>query len=112
MNDVVLGLFEHTEAGARALKAVLEAGVSPGAIVVVGDLGIPAGEAGAMHHVTLDALGVPRAEREVFMDGIRSGGVVLAVRGDVDAMGVMRECGALRVERVGGGGVVGSHNLA
>ena len=53
---MILGLFVHTDDGAKALKQVLVAGIGTEAIAVIGDLGIPAGEAGAMHHVTLDTL--------------------------------------------------------
>ena len=66
---MILGLFEHTDAGSKALKQVLEMGVAFEAIAVVGDLGIAAGEAGSMHHVTLDRLHVPAAQRGMFMEG-------------------------------------------
>jgi hypothetical protein len=99
---MVLGLFQHTEDGAKALAEVLRGGVATEAIRVVGDLGIPAGEAGAMHHVTLDTLHVPGVQRGMFMEGIREGGVVLAVDRDaaaaVDVEGILRRQGALLVE--------------
>ena len=110
---MVLGLFGHKDQGSRALRAVLGMGVEVDAIAVVGDLGIPAGEAGAMHHVTLDRLHVPTEQRDRFMDGIRSGGVVLAVSGAaVGVADVLREHGAELVEDTPDLGPGVSHNLA
>ena len=110
---MVLGLFAHTDAGSAALRDVLAAGVSPDAVAVVGDLGIPAGEAGSMHHVTLDRLHVPAEQRGRFMDGIRSGGVVLAVAGAAPGVQeVLRWHGALLVEETPDGESGVSHNVA
>ena len=109
---MVLGLFEHTDQGSKALKEVLLAGVPVESVAVVGDLGIPAGQAGAMHHVTLDTLGVPAEQRGRFMEGIREGGVVLAVKdAAANVEDVLRRAGAVLVERTQPGAAV-SHNLA
>jgi hypothetical protein len=114
-NGVLVALFAHTGQGADALRELLAVGVPHGAIQVIGDLGAPAGTIGAMHHVTFDVLHIPKEQRESFMDGIRSGGVVLAVRA-VDAgeavEQVLRGHGALVVERTSGVEKNPSHNLA
>ncbi len=111
---MVLGLFGHTDQGSRALKEVLGLGVDSETIAVIGDLGIPAGEAGAMHHVTLDRMHVPAAQRDRFMDGIRGGGVVLAVSGAASAgvAEVLRRHGAELVEETPDAGAATSHNVA
>jgi hypothetical protein len=72
---MIVCLFGHTAQGEGALKQLLEAGLPKSDLQVVGDLG----EAGQLRHVTFDALHLPVAERELFMDTVRAGGVVLAV---------------------------------
>ncbi len=106
-------LFVHTGQGEAALKELVAAGVAHEALAVIGDLGEPAGSAGAEMHVTLDRLGVPGELRGLFMDTIRDGGVVLGVAEDLigveEVERVGEKCGALRVVR--GVGSVGSHNV-
>ena len=76
MTDVLL-LFAHTKQGNHALADLLKAGVPHTALRVIGDLGGPAGEAGAEQHVTLDTLHVPAELRGLVMDTVRDGGVLL-----------------------------------
>ena len=78
-DEEMILLFRHTSQGNKALRELDEAGVAHEAIRVVGDLGAATSQAGAERHVTLDRLHVPAEERELFMEVIRSGGVVLAV---------------------------------
>ena len=108
-------LFRHTAQGNKALRELDEAGVAHEAIRVVGDLGAATGEPGAERHVTLDRLHVPAKERDLFMDVIRSGGVVLAVDLQVvdpeflDAVAVRHD--AMRTTRTSGAAAVASHNV-
>ncbi len=76
---MILCLFAHTSQGDAALQDLLAAGVPHGDVRVVGDLGPAVSTPGAERHVTFDALHLPAAERELFMDTLRAGGVVLAV---------------------------------
>ncbi len=110
---MLLGLFEHTADGEKALGDVLGAGVAAAEVCVVGDLGVAAGEPGAMRHVTLDALHVPGEQRARFMDGVRGGGVVLAVRGEgVGVEEILKRRGASLVETTSEVGSNPSHNDA
>jgi hypothetical protein len=109
---MILGLFAHTDQGSKALREVLASGVPSEAVRVAGDLGIPAGQAGAMHHVTLDTLHVPAQQRSLFMDGIREGGVVLAVEGSpVGIEEILRRHGAKLVEQTSEAAANPSHNV-
>ena len=112
----MLLLFAHTAQGNKALAELDEAGVSHEAIEVVGDLGAAMSQPGAERHVTLDALHVPAEERQIFMETIRDGGVVLAVNTDVVDAGFVEMVGekhdAMRVTRVVLDGANGSHNAA
>ena len=114
--DFVLCLFAHTAEGEAALGEFRTAGIAQGAIQVIGDLGPPAGEPGAEHHVTFDALHVPAADRTLLMDTIREGGVVLAVdAGVVDVGFAERVAGvhhALRVLHTSSASRNPSHNAA
>ena len=115
MTDLLL-LFAHTKQGNHALDDMLEAGVPHAALQVVGDLGRPAGEAGAEQHVTFDTLHVPAALRGLVMDTVREGGVLLAVdTGVVSADEVERvgaKYGVLRVIRSSDTAPNASHNAA
>ena len=76
---MIVCLFAHTSQGEGALKELLEAGVPHAEVRVIGDLGPAVSTPGAERHVTFDALHLPVAERELFMDTVRAGGVVLGV---------------------------------
>lgn len=109
----LVGLFGHTGQGNEALTELLANGVAHEAIQVIGDLGAPAGQAGAMHHVTFDVLHISKEQRGQFMDGIRAGGVVLAVLGaGVAVEETLRKHEALVVERTDSKAGVVSHNVA
>ena len=113
---LILLLFAHTSEGNAALAGLLEAGVSHEAIRVAGDLGPAVSQPGAERHATLDALHVPAPERQIFMDTIRAGGVVLAVDASiVDTAFVehlQQKHSAMRITRTSGDGAHGSHNAA
>ena len=110
----MLLLFEHTAQGNKALRELDDAGVAHDAIRVVGDLGPPAGQPGAERHVTLDRLHVPAEERQIYMETIRDGGVVLGVdMRVVDAAFAERvgeKHGAMRMTRSSGAVANPSHN--
>ncbi len=102
-------LFAHTAQGNKALAELDQAGVPHEAIQVVGDLGAAVSQPGAERHATLDALHVPAEERQIYMETIRDGGVVLGVNNSLvdevfleqvgarhDAMRVTRSSGAVR----------------
>jgi hypothetical protein len=112
---ILVALFAHTSQGTDALRELLAVGVPHGSIQVIGDLGAPAGQADAVHHVTFDVLHLPKEQRGQFMDGIRSGGVVLALKevdSDEAVEKVLRGHGALVVERISGVEKNPSHNVA
>ena len=107
---MIVCLFAHTSQGDGALKELLEAGVPHADVCVIGDL-VPAG---AERHVTFDALHLPAAERELFMDTIRGGGVVLGV--EWENVGFVEKVAwshnALKMLQVSAAGVNPSHNAA
>ena len=101
--EEMLLLFKHTSQGEKALADLDDAGVTHETVRVVGDLGAAVSQPGAERHVTLDALRVPAEERQIFMETIRDGGVVLAVNTDVVDAGFVEKVGmghdAMRVTR-------------
>ena len=109
-------LFAHTTQGNKALAELVEAGVPHEAIQVVGDLGAAVSQPGAERHVTLDALHVPAEERQIYMDTIRDGGVVLAADTSLVDDGFLKQVGerhdAMRVTRSSGAVRNVSHNVA
>lgn len=111
---MLVSLFTHTAQGTAALRDVLAHGVGHGAIHVIGDLGAAAGSAGAEQHVTFDVLHLPVAERGLYMDTIRAGGVVLAVQTEAlaaaDFERIAAKHDALSVIRTGADGSNPSHN--
>ena len=116
MTSATVLLFKHTSAGEKALRELLSVGVEHADVRVIGDLGSAEGQAGAEHHVTFDSLHVPIAERELLMDTVRAGGVVLAVVGmpelakEIEQIG--ETVGALKVFGTSEGGANPSHNVA
>ena len=96
-------LFSHTRLGEAALHDLHEAGVAREAIHVIGDLGAPAGQPGAEDHTTFDRIHLPAGLRALFMDTIRSGGVILAVDAELispdEVDRIAREHDALRIEQ-------------
>lgn len=111
---MIVCLFAHTGQGDAALKELLEAGVPHADVCVIGDLGPAMSTPGAERHVTFDALHLPVAERELFMDTIRAGGVVLGVEWGNVAFVEKVAWGhkALKTVQVSGAGVNPSHNAA
>ena len=109
-------LFAHTAQGNKALAELDEAGVPDEAVQVVGDLGAAVSQPGAKRHVTLDTLHVPAEERQIYMDTIRDGGVVLAADTSLVDDGFLEQVGerhdAMRVTRSSGARPNGSHNAA
>ncbi len=76
---MIVCLFAHTAQGDAALAELVEAGVPLADVCVIGDLGLAEGAPGVARHVTFDALHLPVAERELFMDTVRGGGVALGI---------------------------------
>jgi hypothetical protein len=115
MASATVLVFGHTAAGEKALRELLAVGVRHEDVRVIGDLGPATSQPGAEHHVTFDALHVPGAERELLMDTVRAGGVVLAVVGLDRATEIERigeKAGALKVFGTVEGGANPSHNVA
>ena len=94
------------------MREVLATGIDTEAIRVVGDLGIPAGQAGAMHTSRWIRSTFRPAARAV-MEGIREGGVVLAVKGEAAGVEqILRRHGAKLVETTSEAAANPSHNAA
>ena len=109
---MIVCLFGHTDRGSAALQELLDAGVPRASISVIGDLGQAAGLPEAERHVTFDTIHLPVAERELFMDTIRSGGGVLAADGDTELEAIGHRHGASKVLRTSPSGSNPSHNAA
>lgn len=111
---MIVCLFGHTAQGEGALKELLEAGVPHADIRVIGDVGPAVSTPGAERHVTFDAMHLPAAERELFMDTIRAGGVVLGVEWESTAFVEKVAWGhkALKTIQVSAADANPSHNTA
>ena len=79
-HDTLICLFHHTDRAERTVQELLELGIPENAITLIGH----ARETADLNTgtVTLDKLSVPDADRKRLMDGLRSGGSIVAVSAD------------------------------
>ena len=79
-HDTLICLFHHTDRAERTVQELLELGIPENAVTLIGHArettDINTGTA------TLDTINVPDADRKRLMDGLRSGGSVVAVSAD------------------------------